>query len=213
MKEIQFFNDDSRYLKGPKWYEMNFKNFNLLNPAKFVDATPEYITSELSLERIKKYKPDAKILVVLREPVSRAYSAWNFYARLPKFSNQVYDFIALIQDEINHIRTSSPFKLASLGIVRYGCYSTQLAALFQNFPAGQVLIIGSHELNSNTHEVLTKIFRFLNVSAYDPSKCITRQRNKGTYNPIPLGAKEILTDFYRPYNTELFEMLGYEPEW
>jgi hypothetical protein len=213
LKEIHFFNDENRYQKGVSWYETHFKNFNIFKEVTFLDATPEYMTSETAITRLKKYNPHAKILVILREPVSRAYSAWNFYSKLPKFSNQLYDFSKLIQDEINSINLSSDFKLASLGIVKFGCYSTQLASLFKNFSTDQVLIIGSKELSVNTLDVLNKIFKFIGVSHYDPAKCVKRQRNKGSYSVIPPTAKGVLEEFYQPYNADLFNMLGYVPKW
>ena len=43
------------------------------------EATPEYLNHPAVPERIQVHYPDVRIVIVLRQPVARAYSAWNMY--------------------------------------------------------------------------------------------------------------------------------------
>lgn len=214
LKELHFFNKDRNFARGYKFYERNFKNFQVFNNnIKFLDSTPEYMTNDLYLARLQEYNSSSRIIVLLREPVARAYSAWNFYRRLPQFSKQIYDFTQLVKDEIKALNTQSPFSLDHLGIVRYGCYSNQVIDLFNRFPKEQILILGSDQLSKKPGETLRKIFHHVGVSDQDPSRWIKRKRNAGTYKPIPNEAKILLSEYYEPFNQQLVETLGYKPEW
>ena len=61
------------------------------------DATPTYIFKKSIAKKIKKNFPDAKILILLRNPVNRAYSEFNFIKRFYKING---DFETYIKKEI-----------------------------------------------------------------------------------------------------------------
>lgn len=75
-KELRFFNRDERYARGVEWYE---QFFDARRPGVKFEATPEYLYHPAVPERIHAHYPDVRIVMLLREPVARAYSAWNMY--------------------------------------------------------------------------------------------------------------------------------------
>ena len=82
-KEIRYF--DKYYKNGNNWYQVNFPfkihrhfvNKILGKPFVTGEATERYIDHPRVPERIKKITPNAKFIVLLRNPVERAYSHWN----------------------------------------------------------------------------------------------------------------------------------------
>ncbi len=77
-KEIKYFHRDEHYEKGLNWY---LDHFNGYEGQRYIgDITPDYMAYSWTAERIyKDLGPDTKIIFLLREPVARAYSQFNFY--------------------------------------------------------------------------------------------------------------------------------------
>jgi hypothetical protein len=75
IKEIHYFNNHIHFGRDINWYCKNF-------PGKAVfrfEATPAYMYSPHTCESIHRTYPSMKFIVVLRNPVDRAYSAYNHY--------------------------------------------------------------------------------------------------------------------------------------
>ena len=103
--EPHFFNNNSEYNKGAAEYEKklneglknhikwmkNNKNISK-NPKIIGEKTPEYMFNKTALKRIKKYNPNIKLIVILREPISRAYSQWNMYQSKKNHELKKYTF-------------------------------------------------------------------------------------------------------------------------
>jgi len=81
VKEISFFSNDEAYARGMQHYASFFPRRPVLGKAVTFDASPMYLSHPKAPERIARMLPDALCLAVLRDPVDRAYSAWNMYHR------------------------------------------------------------------------------------------------------------------------------------
>jgi hypothetical protein len=92
-KELHYFNDDRKYdpsLSGLRPY------FEQAGPGAILgEFTPRYIISIVALERIKAAFPRAKILLMLRDPVERAFSQWCYF-RFNKKKEGEADFRAAL---------------------------------------------------------------------------------------------------------------------
>ena len=76
-QEMHFFDDDAMFA-GPLDYEQLHKHYPQLAPSTIAgDCTPSYIYYEPAAERIWQYNPKIKLLVLLRNPVERAFAHWN----------------------------------------------------------------------------------------------------------------------------------------
>ena len=73
-KIINFFNDDQKYEKGIEWYENHFWT---CRQGVQVGEISLYLHSLEAAERIYSYHPKVKLLVILRNPVDRAFSAYE----------------------------------------------------------------------------------------------------------------------------------------
>ena len=85
-KEVHFFDRTRTYIKGLDSYLSAFPYVNYsveldLSPPLFGEATPFYLASLNACRRISQDLPDVKMIVLLREPISRAYSEYQMQQR------------------------------------------------------------------------------------------------------------------------------------
>jgi len=157
-QEIHFFDNDAMFVSEPD-YEQLHKHYPLLAPATIAgDCTPSYMYHELAAERIWKYNPKIKLLILLRNPVDRAFAHWNmqrFRGREP------LDFFDAVREEQTRIAGAPPTQARRFAYVDRGFYGQQLARLFKFFAREQVKAVKFEEFKENQPRTLTSIFSFL----------------------------------------------------
>jgi|SRR5690242_3518862 len=100
-KELHFF--DSEYHKGDAWYRERFPS--LRNGFITGEATPYYIFHPHTPTRVRDWNSKVKLIVLLRNPVDRAYSHYHHEVRL---GTESLDFeTALVALARNNARNSS----------------------------------------------------------------------------------------------------------
>jgi Sulfotransferase family len=122
------------------------------------EATTWYLYSPRAAERIHNYIPDAKMIVILRNPVDRAYSGFMHAIRDER--EKITDFSQALQEEEKRIANNWEY------LWRYkdmGFYSVQLKRYFDKFERSQIKVYLYEEFDSNPLEVLKDILKFLNV--------------------------------------------------
>ena len=82
-KEMHFF--DNKYEKGVEWYCNEFSNCG--EQQKSGEITPDYMSNYQALERIAQLSKKIKLIVILREPIERAYSASQLYKSHGQFKD------------------------------------------------------------------------------------------------------------------------------
>lgn len=81
VKEIDYFCSLSRFGKGDEFYHAQFPFGDNAELTTF-EASPGYLMSSKAPVRIREYREDMKLVAIFRDPVERAYSAWNMYRKL-----------------------------------------------------------------------------------------------------------------------------------
>src|SRR5947208_10763136 len=158
-KELHFFDreaDDTDYTK----YHANFKP----KPKQRVigEASPIYMYWETAPYRIWKYNPKMKWILVLRNPVERAFSAWNMET---KRGTEHLSFKEAIEQEAVRCRKALPLQHRVFSYVDRGFYAHQVCRLFNIFGEDNLLILLTEDLRMDHQNTLRKIFEFLNVDA------------------------------------------------
>jgi hypothetical protein len=237
--EIGFFHRDKAYHKGNAWYHSHFPL-----PRKFgqhivtFESTPEYLYYPACTKRILSYDPQIKLIVLLRDPVERAFSAWvmfrdiffnhrgHLYARLRLANDAVRksmeemlstdtfpEFDETVRREIREVSpvTSAP----EPSYVRRGLYAEQLQRYFEYFARDQILILDSRSLKHATVDTLHKVIRFLGLPEYDWGQEPLSLHHIGKYNGVQMSdqIRAFLHEFYRPHNQRLYELLGRDFGW
>jgi hypothetical protein len=159
-QEIHFFDNDDLFVSEPDYQQLH-KHYPLLASSTLAgDCTPSYIYHEPAAERIWKYNPKIKLLIVLRNPVDRAFAHWNmqrFRGREP------LDFFDAVREEKTRIAGAPPAQARRFAYVDRGFYGHQLARLFNFFPRDQVKAVKFEEFRDKQRETLTSIFSLLGL--------------------------------------------------
>lgn len=237
VKEINFFNVDDNYQKGITWYNEQFTKY--LNPFKkhlSFEATPEYLYIPYVPERIYTYNPDMKFVIILRDPVKRAYSAWNMFKklhglnRLPSvlekgyiqnkdnnltkilFTKNYPSFEECVQLEFEYMKNHSAFLEPSF--IRRGIYHEQIERYFTYFNRKQFLILDYADFKFDLSGILQQTTTFLGLRDFELESDNYNITNKGEYsqNNDPSNFKE-LYDFFKPHNEKLYSLINKHFSW
>ena len=122
------------------------------------ESTPFYLYRVDAQRRIRALIPDAKLIVILRDPVERAHSNWThlWSAGL----DPVGDFVLACAEEQRRIDAGWADFWHYTALGRYG---EQLEHLYTVFPAGQVFVFRYRAMVENPAQVLDRICAFLGV--------------------------------------------------
>jgi hypothetical protein len=124
------------------------------------ESTPFYLHNREAHRRIRAQIPDAKLIVVLRDPVERAHSNWThlWSAGL----DPVDDVVRACAEEERRVAAGWAEFWQYTGLGRYG---EQLRDLYQVFPREQVLVFRYRALVEDPVQALDKVCAFLCVPA------------------------------------------------
>ena len=122
------------------------------------EASTWYLYSSTAAEQIHRLLPDSKIIVVLRQPVERAYSSWSF--RLQCGWEPIQNFEQAIEAELSRIQSGFSWDFHYLNT---GFYYSQLKRYFDLFRRDQIKVYLQEDLKADTAALMQDIFRFLEV--------------------------------------------------
>ena len=159
-KELHFFH--GHFDRGLSWYQAQFDDWT--GQAAVGEATPGYIYYPEVPSRIRQtLGPDIKLIVSLRHPVDRAYSAfWMFLSR---------GIIPLEAD------FSTCFYGDRHGLRQRGYYAVQLRRYLDHFPRQNFLILIYEELKQDNRQTLERCFEFLGVDRQFVDLAMQNRRN------------------------------------
>jgi hypothetical protein len=169
-------------------------------------CTPIYIYWRPAMERIWTYHPKIKLLVLLRNPVDRAFSHWNMQ-RYRGLEN--LDFLDAVQEEKNRAQQAQPLQLRKFSYVERGFYAVQMERVFRYFPRDQVHVIKFEDFRRDARGTLDAVCDFLGV---EPIKKINRAEIGSTPYARKMAGSErqYLVDLYRNDIDRLEKLLGWD---
>lgn len=221
-KEIHFFDDDAVLLNGYEWYHRMFPLASEApKGAVTFDSTPAYIYYPHCASRIHQYNPQMKLILILRDPVKRAYSGWNMFrnfkdSKMFVHLTEMRDFKTAVQDEIELMQNPQlARKNIEMSYVRRGFYAIALDEYYKYFSQDSLLITEHDELNTDPVGVLDKIVEFLGLPPTTWDEAMFKRYNVGRYEDNE-AAKDVfatLGALYAPHNERLYAMLGRRFRW
>jgi Sulfotransferase family len=122
------------------------------------EATPLYLYDAAAMQRIRTLVPDARLIVVIRDPVERAHSNWThlWSAGLEPEG----DFLRACAEEEGRIAAGWASFWHYKGLGRYG---EQLERAYSLFPRDQLLVLRYRLLIDDPAAALDRICAFLGV--------------------------------------------------
>lgn len=165
VKEVHFFDRDVYFPKNKVAnYDKYHAFFSLKKHHKVVgESTPIYMYWLDAPKRIWEYNPDMKIIIILRNPIERAYSHWNMACIKGK---ETLSFFDAIKDENKRYRQSLPKQHRIYSYVERGFYLEQLRRLWFFFSKKNVLVLKNEDLRGNHLETLESVCKFLNIESF-----------------------------------------------
>jgi Sulfotransferase domain len=164
-KEVHFFDDEASVDWAAPRYEQYHSHFPRRRQGQvWGEATPVYIYWPDALERIRAYNPDIKLIVLLRDPIERAYSAWCHQQRKER---ETLPFAAAIREGRARITAAKDFGDRHFSYVERGFYAAQLRHARDLFPAANILLLDSRNLSRDPASLVAQVTRFLDLSAPD----------------------------------------------
>ena len=225
----RFYNHDDTYNnKGVKWYNGQFAALNASRDQIILDGNAAYLTDPKVPSRVAAVDPNIKIIVILREPISRIVSdfaqaivAKRKAAGMPEVSFRDV-FIDKRTQEVN---------IVTPGLI-WSVYEVHIRRWLQYFPMSQMHIIDGEEFLRDPLNVVRNAESFLGIPHRIAKQDLAFNRTTGyfcvrrpTYVQCfghgrnwnrPYVDKltyEALRDFFRPYNEKLFGILGKRFNW
>jgi Sulfotransferase domain len=224
IKGVHFF--DSGYARGERWYRSHFPlaigSRHLARPwmshPLAGEASPYYLFHPLAAERLARQVPDVRLLVVLRDPVERAYS---HYKERVRHGGETLAFEAAIEAEPARLRGEAERIAAEPGYLSYehenhsylaqGRYLDMLPRWFGLFGRDQFFITASEDFYADPERVTGQAWAFLGLP---PARLTSRKRFN--YHPAPdlaAATRRRLADGFTEHNLGLEKVLGRELPW
>jgi hypothetical protein len=219
---------DINYWRGPRWYRSHFagercrKRQARRNQVETVagEASPYYMFHPAVPYRVAADLPDVRIIVSLRDPVSRAYS--NYWDRKANGTETLSTFEEAIAAEPGRLATVDDQRLRS--DPRYysahhdnhtylarGRYVEHLPAWLELFSSSQIMVMRAESLFEDPVAAFADVQRFLDIPVVETQSL--RPFNQRSRPPINAETRAMLADYYRPYNAALYEAIGRDLGW
>ncbi|MDI1254186.1 sulfotransferase [Thermomonas sp.] len=147
-------------------YEGHFPNMQGSRPGICGDATPIYCFHPALIERIARYNPAMRWIILLRDPIERAIS--HYYMERNR-GQESLSLAAALLAEPWRLRGKQDDFSADSSLRRHsycarGRYARQLDALYGHFPQDQVLILRSMDLLAHPANSMDRVHAFLGVA-------------------------------------------------
>jgi len=217
LKEVHFF--DLHWQKGLPWYRAHFP-FSFPGRRLITgEASPYYLFHPRVPERMARVLPGVKIIVLLRNPVDRALSHYHWEVA---YGNESRSFREAIrrEEEVMSVETERlegdgayrSFVHQHTSYLSRGRYAEQLSRWLTRFPREQILVLKAEEFFLQTGEVMARVRSFLHL-AESPNQEFPIHR-KGRYEEDADVPRTELTEYFRPLNRDLADLLGMDfGEW
>ncbi|XP_075999751.1 carbohydrate sulfotransferase 15 [Genypterus blacodes] len=191
----------------------------------FYDNTTDAEPPALIQDFVHALQPDARFIVMLRDPVERLYSDYLYFGIANKsaedFHEKVSESLQLFEGCLTEYTIRSCVYNTSLNNampvrLQVGLYIVYIMDWLSVFSRDQILVLRLEDHASNRKYTMHRVFDFLNLGPLTEQKEaeITRSPASNTRRPadknlgpmLPI-TKEILQDFYTPFNEKLAKVL------
>jgi len=225
-KELHFF--DWQFAKGVSWYRRLFPTYvdrlrvRWSTGHRLVtgESSPYYLFHPHAPRRVAEALPRAKLIVLLRNPVDRAYSHYCYYE--VKHGRETLPFEEALDAEPSRLSGELEKMLADPAYFSFehghhayrarGIYVDQIMAWRRYFPATQMLVLTSEQLFSDTVTAYGEVLDFLGLRQHSLAEWGVH--NAGEYTePLAAHLRQRLSEHYAPHNQRLYDHLGVDYGW
>lgn len=215
-KEVHYFDYPTNYRHGPSWYRAHF-------PVRATrlsgEASPYYSYHPLVPGRMAALLPRVKLIVLLRNPIDRAYSHYQHNRRLGFEHTATFEeAIALEAERLDGERerivrdpTYYSHHHQHSSYLDRGDYVSILMRWRRHFDERQMLILKSEELFTDPGRTLARVHAFLGVRHHHGRDF--HAMNAGRYEPLQGETRAWLARHFAASNSRLGDLLGHDMGW
>lgn len=223
-KGVHYF--DVNYDKSLAWYRGHFPTRLTAarvrrrtgTPAQTFESSPYYMFHPLAPERIQRDLPGVKLLVLVRDPVERAYSA-HAHELARGFETEPFERALELEEsrllgETEKLRSEPNYESHSHrhnAYVTRGQYIDYLEPLAELVGRDRVHIVDSHDFFTRPEDLYDEVLRFLGLprAGYPPFE----RHNARPRSAMPESVRASLREHYAPYDERLAAWWGRVPSW
>ncbi len=208
-KELHYF--DLYYDRGPKWY---LSCFPFKQKGKVTgEKSPYYLYHPLAPQRSYSFNQQFKLIILLRDPVKRAYSHFHHEIENGRENRAFREAVEKEMErvKVDHHRLACSEIGYSFSHQRYsyydrGRYAEQLELWMNYFARSQFYIETAERFFKEPQAVCSEIFNFVGLAPFETST--KRRHNPGKYDPISRTDANWLAEMYRQDNMKLEKDYG-----
>ncbi len=229
-KDLHFF--DRRFHKGLGWYRGHFPTSiekyyaERLRGQPFVtgEASPSYLFHPYAPQRVAKAMPRVKLIVLLRNPVDRAYSQYHHAVELGHETISTFEEAiegeeeraAREREKIQKDEHYYSEQYKHLSYLSKGIYVDQLQAWMDLFPREQFLILKSEDFYADPAASFKEVLTFLGLPEIEPlvrKKAFKQYNNNAYSSKMDPATRKRLIEYFEPHNARLYDLLGVNFGW
>lgn len=211
-KEVHFF--DHHFARGAEWYAEQFSPRE--HHLQIGEATPSYLDHPLAAKRLARTLPEARIVVLLRNPVDRAYSHYWHKRRLG--DEHLESFEEAVAAEPARREAARRASWLRHAYVARGHYIDRIETFVASHGRDRVHVMLLEDVVAETGPTLRRLLRFLEVNPAPARRMTFGKRNsyrsgekkdadRAAYPPMDPATRRALTEQYAASNARLAAFL------
>ena len=223
-KEIHYFGAPA-YEGGLGWYRAHFPLSGSLRYLQAVrgrsvltgEASPYYLFHPHSHRRMRAVIPDAKIIVMLRNPINRALSHYQHQVRKGweplSFTAAIDTENARLEGELDRMLADERYYGYNYWAYSYqarGVYWEQLERWLSVYPREQFLFLSSEEFFADPASAYTRTQSFLGLKSHE-LRDYGKQNSGGSYSGLEDGTEAQLSAHFKKVCAELRHRSVFQP--
>jgi hypothetical protein len=217
---------EANFGRGESWYRSHFPTRRqrtalerrLGGPSSVGEAAPLYMFHPLAAERVAALMPDVRIIVLLRDPVERAYSHWK---ERRGEGVEPLDFASALEAEPSRTAAERERLIADPTYVSdaydwysyraRGAYVDHLEPWLSQFDRSHLLFLASETFYRDPAASYAQVLDFVGLPPYRPPAydVFNNRPSEGMDSAV----RAELTAFYKPLNAALSGRLGMTFDW
>ncbi|MDR7279332.1 sulfotransferase domain-containing protein [Catenuloplanes atrovinosus] len=225
-KGVHYF--DTSYHRGLSWYRGHFPRHSAGHrvaerhgvPAQTFESSPYYLYHPRAAARIAADLPEVRLIVLVRDPVERAYSQHAHevarrFEKEPSFARALALEPARLHREEERLADDPDYRSFSHQHHAYrarGEYARYLDAVAEHIPRERILVLESERFFTEPEPVYDRVLDFLELPHLERpafEKHNARPRGAAMEDAV----REDLTAHYAPHDRALAAWLGQTPVW
>lgn len=170
----------------------------------------------------RNVNPDAKIVVIMRDPVERAFSHWRWDQSIIKkvLNDKLWkdfpQFDELIDLELDASQYKATTGIAAAGVgcggyLQHSIYLPFLKSIYKHFDKDNIMLINAEKFFKSPAETAREVYKFYELPDYEPADAPSG--NAAPSGKLDDATRAKMSEFFAPINKQLYDYIGEDYGW